>query len=211
MAATFYKSDSIPASVAGDLTYARAVDTIVIDSNGTPWRSTNATTATYEILGTALVNASVAASTAITGTLAETAFDTSYTIPANRLSAGTVINFYAQGIATSTVGATTLTCRVRIGGVAGTLITRTQTVDAVDNDIFVMQGTITVRTAGAAGTIVGSGMGGIGQTAMAPMYATFVASTAVDTTTTQVLTATAQWSAADASTCRLDIFNVWLS
>lgn len=208
MAATFYKSDSIPASVAGVLTYARAVDTIVIDSNGMAWRSTSASTASYVPLGVGTLEVATAASSGHTGTVAETVFSTgTYTIPADLLSAGVSGHLQVSGLCTNAVEGTALTLRVRIGGVAGTALCVSMTQNMTTNDVFSMDCRFTVRTAGATGTVIGSGTGFIGP-ASTPMggFSYNGTSTAIDTTATQALVCTAQWTVADASSVRLDQF-----
>jgi len=154
-------------------------------------------------------HSTVAASTAITNTTTETLFDENYSIPANTLKAGTVIRYRAQGIATATNGTDTLQIRARIGGVAGTLLLATAAVDVADNDTFHLEGSITVRTAGASGTLVASGMHVLGVPGTATARNGFTASTAVDTTASQVLGVTAEWGAAStANSVRLDILEV---
>jgi hypothetical protein len=97
-----------------------------------------------------------AASTAVTNTTAETAFDTSYSIPPNVLQAGDVIRVRFQGIATATNATDTLLIRLRIGGLTGTVVLLGTATDVANNDIFEGEATLVVRTAGAAGTIVGT-------------------------------------------------------
>jgi len=151
------------------------------------------------------------ASNAITNTTTETAFSNGAVIfPANVMSAGTVLRVRAQGIVTAAAGADTLIVRARLGAVGGAaaVAAATAPVDVSVNDAFVLDFTITIRTAGAAGTFVAGGSVGIGTPATNAMRANFAAS-AIDTTTLRALTLTAQWSAAAAGdSCRLDLFTV---
>lgn len=72
--------------------------------------------------GNVLLYSNTSISTAITGTTSETAFDRNYTIPANSLAAGDVLRLTATLSGGATTSARSLTLRVRIGGVAGTLL-----------------------------------------------------------------------------------------
>ena len=152
-----------------------------------------------------------AASTAISATSSETAFDTSYTIPANTLRAGSVIKVRFQGIATATNSTDTLTIKLYIGGLTGTAIFTSTATDATNNDIFAGEGIIVIRTIGSSGTFVASGsytkVEGASGSATRDDFVT--ASTAIDTTTSKAVTASATWSTNSASnSCRMDIFAV---
>ena len=152
-----------------------------------------------------------AASTAISATSSETAFDTSYTIPANTLRAGSVIKVRFQGIATATNSTDTLTIKLYIGGLTGTAIFTSTATDATNNDIFTGEGIIVIRTIGSSGTFVASGsytkVEGASGSATRVDFVT--ASTAIDTTTSKAVTASATWSTNSASnSCRMDIFAV---
>ena len=152
-----------------------------------------------------------AASTAISATSSETAFDTSYTIPANTLRAGSVIKVRFQGIATATNSTDTLTIKLYIGGLTGTAIFTSTATDATNNDIFAGEGIIVIRTIGSSGTFVASGsytkVEGASGSATRVDFVT--ASTAIDTTTSKAVTASATWSTNSASnSCRMDIFAV---
>lgn len=152
-----------------------------------------------------------AASTAVTATSSETAFDTNYTIPANSLRAGSVIKVRFQGIATATNSTDTLTIKLYIGGLTGTAIFTSSATDATNNDIFAGEGIIVIRTIGSSGTFVASGsytkVEGASGTASRVDFVT--ASTAIDTTTSKLVTASATWSTNSGSnSCRMDIFAV---
>lgn len=159
-----------------------------------------------------LAYANTAASTAISNTTSETAFDTSYSIPAGSLRAGSVIKVRYQGIATSTNSTDTLLIRLRIGGLAGTALLVGTATDVANSNIFAGSWTGIIRTIGASGTIVGYGT----HTEVPAASGTAVhditeilASTAIDTTAAQVVNATATWSVASASnSCRLDLMVV---
>lgn len=161
---------------------------------------------------TNLLHSAVAASALITNTTAETVFSTgTFTIPANYLEAGDVILVTAAGTCPSTNGADTLIIRIRIGGVAGTIIAQSPTIDVADNDDFVAYAQATVRTAGASGTLVGCalGQGPDAPSTVALAWGFAGAQAALNTTAGQAAVCTAQWSAGStADQVRLDVFTV---
>lgn len=153
--------------------------------------------------------AMVAAGTALTNTTTETALG-AYTIPANRLSVGSVIRVYYQGIATATNSTDTLAVKLYIGGLSGTALISAAAVDVADNDLFFGTCMIVVRTIGSSGTIVAHGTY---KTTAAEGTATIkddvLASTTLNTTVTKDITVSGTWSVASASnSCRLDILTV---
>lgn len=146
--------------------------------------------------------ASVAASTAVTNTTTETAFDQQVTIPANSLRAGDVLHIVHQGIATATNSTDTLKSKLYIGS---TNIADTGAIDVANNDIFVIDAYVQLRTVGASGTLVAWGFTNIGTPGTATSRAFNLGSTAIDTTTSQLITAKATWSVANAGdSCRQD-------
>ena len=159
-----------------------------------------------------LLYANTAASTAISNTNTETVFDTNYTVPANFLRAGSVLKVRYQGIATSTNSTDTLLIKLYIGGTSGTAILVGTATDVANNNIFAGEATIIIRTIGAAGTLVAVGThtdvpaaSGTASHAITEI----TASTAIDTTSTKLITASATWSVASSSnSCRMDVFTV---
>lgn len=135
-------------------------------------------------------------SAAVTNTTTETTFDKSYTIPANTLKAGDVIHIHAQAIATATNNADTLTVKLKLGS---TVIANTGAVDVANNDAATIDATLIIRSVGATGTLVAEGWVSLGVPGTATTRAFAVASTTIDTTATQAITVTGQWSAADAN------------
>lgn len=160
----------------------------------------------------ALLYVATAASTAISNTAAETVFDINYTLPANSLKVGDVLRIRYQGIATGTNGADTLLIKFYIGGLTGTALLVGTATDVANNNVFAGEVTITIRTIGANGTFVAVGThteapAASGTASQATVEIT--ASTAIDTTAAQQLTAAATWSAANAgNSVRLDAFTV---
>lgn len=159
-----------------------------------------------------LLYAADAASTAISNTTAETVFDKKFTIPKNSLKVGDRIKVRYQGIATATNATDTLLIRLRIGGVAGTVLLLGTATDVANNNIFAGEFELVVRAIGATGAIVGVGT----HTEVPAASGTAVhditeilASTAIDTTADQDINVTATWSVANAgNSCRLDVMNV---
>lgn len=136
----------------------------------------------------------VADSAAVTNTVTETAFNKSYTIPANSLQVGDVIRIRGQALATATHSTDTLVVKVYIGATA---ICATATLDVADNDIASFDIVLTVRTIGASGTFVAAGTTTIGPPTSATTKAFNLLSTALDTTVTEAITVKATWSVAD--------------
>lgn len=152
-----------------------------------------------------------AASSAISNTTTETAFDTSCTFPKNSLAAGQVIKIKWQGIATSTNSTDTLAIKVYIGGITGTLLFTHAATDVANNNVFMGEYGLIVRTVGASGTVVGFGTGK--SVPAAEGTATYkddiLASTTIDTTAVQQVAVSATWSVASASnSVRLDFLTV---
>jgi hypothetical protein len=153
-----------------------------------------------------VIYATVAASTAVTGTASETTFSNgSFTIPANTLYAGEIIEIEGQGTNTSGNAADTLTVKLYIGATA---ICTTAAFNVTDGggDIFYFRARVCVRDIGATGHIVAAGVQSIGVPATATALPFFLASTAVDTTAAQTIAVKATWSSSSGSnSCRLDV------
>lgn len=152
-----------------------------------------------------------AASSAVSNTASETAFSLAYSVPANSLVPGEVIDIFWQGIATATNGTDTLAIKVYIGGTSGTLLFTHAATDVADNNVFSGWYKLIVRTVGASGTVVGFGHGKSVPAAEGTMTAKddILASTAIDTTAAQSITVSATWSNASSSnSCRLDVLHV---
>lgn len=156
----------------------------------------------------ALAYASVASSTPITGAQeAETNFDTTHTIPANRLRAGTVVRIRGQGIHTATTGAETHSILLKMGS---TSLVTVAAVDPANADVFYFDFLVTIRTAGASGTMVGAGTFAAGVSGTASAKIVSLGSTAIDTTAAQVVAVAIdrQATATDSDSARLELFVV---
>lgn len=162
---------------------------------------------TARIVG-GLVYRSVAASTAITGAQeADTAFDSSVTLPANTLKAGTVLRIRAAGIHTATTGAETHTMALKVGGVT---VASKAAIDPANNDIFYFDAVVVCRTAGGTGTVVGTGVQGHGVPGTASAIPFLLASTTIDTTATAIVGVyiDRQATATDSDSARLEVLTV---
>ena len=157
----------------------------------------------------AIIGASVAASTAITGaTETETNFSTTVTIPANALQAGSVLHIVAMGKYTATTGAETHDLKLKIGSTA---IVTLSTINPANDDYFRFDVWVTVRTAGGSGTMVAVGQAmGAGASGTGTSVNVALDSTAIDTTAAQTVAVAIdrQASATDGDSARLDMLTV---
>lgn len=129
--------------------------------------------------------------TAITGTGIGT-----LTLPANFLVAGKTIRLRGQGFNSST-GTPNITIKIKFGS---TVILTTGVIATGNgtNDGFDFEGVITCRTTGGSGTVFSQGYYFELHTLGVKSDMTNTATTTIDTTTTQALTATVEWGTAAA-------------
>jgi hypothetical protein len=159
-----------------------------------------------QVNGAQKLYSNTAASAAIVNIAVITAYDKSYTIPANTLQAGDVIRIKAQVIATATNSTDTLVVTLKIGG---TTVIATTALDVANGDLGYIEADIVIRTVGASGTLVGTGVWNTGVPGTATTRAFLLASTAIDTTATQAITVSSTWSVQDVgNSSRLDILTV---
>ena len=139
-----------------------------------------------------------AASTAITNTTTETAFSTTFSIPANRVRVGSVLRLRARASVSSGISTDTLTLRARLTNAAGTLLGEGPAVDVTNGggDVGDIDLEMVVRTLGSGGTMMANGKIGLLTAVKSTGSAGAVT---IDTTAANVLVITAQWSAASAS------------
>lgn len=149
------------------------------------------------------------ASTTVANTVTETTLVGSGvgtdTLPTNFLVAGKTVRVSAWGVY-STTGTPTLRYRVRMGGIAGTVVLDTAaqtTASGVTNRGWRVDGLITCRTTGAGGTVFGQGSSTVSSAAFAAASGTWdmenTATTAIDTTAAQQVVLSAEWGTASAS------------
>ena len=139
-----------------------------------------------------------AASSTITNTTTETAFSTTFSIPANRLRVGSVLRLRARASVSSGNSTDTLTLRARLTNAAGALLGEGPAVDVTNGggDVGDIDLEMIVRTLGGGGTMVTSGKIGL----LTAVNSTGSAgAVTIDTTAANVLVITAQWSVASAS------------
>ena len=145
----------------------------------------------------------LASGSAYSNATAETVLG-SLTIPANRIKVGTRIRFRFLVNVTSGNSSNTLTLKVRLGGVAGTLIATGSAVDVTDGgaDVGIVEGEIIFTSVGATGALRACGSQALGPPASAtfkPWMVTVAAALTGDTTADNALVITGTWSAASAS------------
>ena len=142
-------------------------------------------------------------SAAVTGTAAETAFDVTYDIPANTLKTGSLVKVRAHVRTTVQAGATNLTLRGRIG--TQDVVTSTAIAAPTANETAVVEFWLTSRAGpGAAVDCVGAGYVIDAGNAVVAMASTLANGTNMATNGALTVDVTAQWSAADASSCFLE-------
>lgn len=168
------------------------------------------------------VGASTGDATAVANSTTETILLPDFTIPANFMYAGRTLRYTIAG-KYSTTGTPTMTFRCRAGGVGGTLLAASAAIttpSGVTNAFWFAELLITCRTAGSTGTWLADGLATVcaavaptvasatGAAAVTPMTAggvTAPATATVDSTASQALSFTLQWSAAsssDTATCQ---------
>lgn len=149
----------------------------------------------------------VADSSAIASTASETSFDAlPTTFPANTLTAGRVIRWVAH-YRYSTTGTPTLRLRNKLSGTSTATIADSSNFNAgtgVTNQLMVVHGVLTIRTAGASGTYdCGVTMHNVGAnnvaTSAGPTSQFGSVTANIDTTQTNQLLDTWQWGTSSAS------------
>ncbi len=152
-----------------------------------------------------VASVSLASSSTVTNTIAETAFDVTAAINGADLEVGDVIEVTAGVTTPSTNSTDTLTLKAKVGS---TVIATSPVVDVANDDAGRFKLELTVRAIGASGSLVASGEVGLGPLT-ATMRPTRMAATTVDTTGTLTFSVTATWSVASASNqAVLEILNV---
>jgi hypothetical protein len=147
-------------------------------------------------------------SSTITATSSETAFDLNCPLTANSLVAGQILSVYFSGIYNGNAS-DTVTFKLKICQVAGcgsgtavTLATTSAiTLGAVTNQAWKLQSRINAFTIGASGTLDAQTEGYVASTGLAqtPFAVPSTATSTVNTTVTEYLTLTAQFSSNNAS------------
>jgi len=158
------------------------------------------------------VNTSIPSGNTIANTASETAFDSSYTIPADTLEAGMIVRVRLFGVF-STTGTPTLQLRIKLGSTTY-IDTGAITLPSSVTDMgFCVDAQLVVHSAGATGEIDAQGVAMLGLTTATAQAVTIPNTSTVttDTTGSLALSATAEWSTADAdNTVTLREMAVWL-
>ena len=145
-------------------------------------------------------NTTIPAGNTVANTTSELAFTSAYSLAANTLHAGDVITVDLMGLYSAGAVVPTLTIKVKWGS---TLMASTGaiTVANVTNDLWTARVKFAVQSIGASGAIEAQGNAMISTTASAELGVgmTNTAAITIDTTSIQNITATATWSAANAS------------
>ena len=151
----------------------------------------------YGIGGGAVYTQTVA-STVLTNTVAATKYDKNYTFPANSLNAGDVIRVEGEISILSGNSTDTLATDLMLGSqVINTLTAFDPTNTA--GDIIAVTCDISIRTAGASGTMVAEGRWTKNVNGTTTVVEFQLPSTAIDTTATQQLALRGTWSVANAA------------
>jgi hypothetical protein len=144
-----------------------------------------------------------------TGANVETSLD-SLEIPANALVAGSTIRIRAAGIAPTTVSTDTLRIQLKFDTTATAIGSReiiydTTAIDVANNDIYMIDALIQIRTATTAVAWVAyQGLAAAGSATDMLLKASFT----TDITAATTLQVTGVWSTESANVCRNDIFVV---
>lgn len=140
-------------------------------------------------------------SAAITGaSTTETAFATNQvSIPALQLRAGDVIRVRGRAVVTGKNASETLHIRGYIGGLAGVNLFDTGAVNNSASDEIYFDFEVVVRSTGATGKIIGSGLVVDGAPGTATAKEASLQSTTLDTTAAELIVLSAQWSGSSAS------------
>jgi len=146
---------------------------------------------------------SVPGGNTVASTAAETAFASSYTIPANTLVVGSVITIKLYGVYSTALVAGTIVAKLKIGS---TVLLTTGTISALvgstTNFGWTAEATLIVTGIGASGTIEAQGLAEFDTTATAGLLVNLTNTAAIgsiDTTVGKTLTVTVTWGTSSAS------------
>lgn len=149
-----------------------------------------------KVLANSVISQIVADSATLTSWTTAVAFSNgTATIPANTLKVGDRIRIRARVAIPSTNSTDTMTFTVNLNAVA--LITTTA-LDVANDDEFIADETVTIRTIGASGTFVGSGLFTVGVLNSATVKSQVTNSSAIDTTAAATVTIKAACSVSNA-------------
>jgi hypothetical protein len=141
--------------------------------------------------------ANLAASSPVVNTASEVMFDQNYTIPADTLRPGSTIRVRAFGRVTSTTGTPTLTIKLNVGGLSGNEVMSQVQGTPLSTHNWYVDWIGTVLDDGASGDLVGSGTILIDALTNPPVLDTGIFPNLIDTTASQQVGVSAEWSVAD--------------
>lgn len=145
--------------------------------------------------GSALLYKNTADSTTVTNTVTETAFDLSKTIDGAGLKAGDVLEIMARAYVSATNSTDTLTLKLKVGTET---IVATAAVDVANGDVGYLHAFVTVRAAGASGSLSASGVQALGVPGTVAALPFRMDAASEDLSGDVAVTVTATWSVANA-------------
>lgn len=190
-----YSTAALPAATtAGKIAYDTTRSALTV-ANGSAWTPLGF----YRL---AYADGSVPAGNTIANTAAQTAFASSYTLPANSLSVGSTIKLKLYGVYSTALAAPTITVVLKIGTV--TVLTTgviSALVPATSSLGWLAEATLIVTAIGASGTIECQGFGEFDTSVTAGLMInlTNTAAQAIDTTAGKAITVAVTWGTASAS------------
>jgi hypothetical protein len=158
-------------------------------------------------------NTTVPAGNTVANTVTETAFTSSYDIPANALVAGSVIRVQLRGNYGTDAVAPTIRIRVKLDSTTIIDTTATTLASAITGRGWEADIQAVARTVGATGTVNAQALLEFSTAATTGLLVNVpnTGTSSVDTTTAQTVTVTVEWGTADAdNTITLQQMAVWL-
>ena len=151
--------------------------------------------------GLSYENITVPAGNTVANTTTKTAFTSSYTIPANTLQVGSVIRIRVFGVYSTNVVAPNIIATVNLNGTDYLTTGSITAVAAVTNGGWNGEGLFVIDSIGVSGTIEAQAFLNFATAATTSLSVslTNTSTQTIDTTINQVITLSAQWSAANAS------------
>lgn len=157
--------------------------------------------------GPRLLSVNDSASSVITNTTTETAFNCPYTFPSqsqHSIQPVTLIRYKAYGIVSTGLLNLNMTVRARWGGISGTVLCSTGVFalgSLLSDAGWSMNGVLQINSTGASGSMEAQSYGAFnsGLLSISAVHMPATASTTIDTTVTNDLVITAQWGTAAAA------------
>ena len=143
----------------------------------------------------------IAGGDTIANSTSETAFTASNTLSANSVSVGDVFTCNLSGVFSTAVVAPSLTIKIKLGSTTMLSTGSFTTIAGISNLGWYTEAKFTVQSIGSSGSIEAQGSSAFSTAAAAAMTINMSNTSAltIDTTASQAITATIQWSSASAS------------